>query len=157
MNQDIRLSKALGAFSLCLGALEVFGARRLTRMLGLPVPPAVIQAFGLREMASGFTVLAHPDDARPVVLRIAGDAMDLAVLGGALMAPGNLRRPATLLATAAVLGVTLLDLGAAGALRRRSTRALSTARRTRVRPSAPTGATAWTPAAPETPQTERPL
>ena len=132
-NQDIRLSKVLGAFSLCLGAVELFAPRSITRMFGLAVPSAVIRAFGLREMASGFTVLAHPDDARPLGLRVAGDAMDLAVLGGALMAPGNQRRPATLLATAAVLCVTMLDLAATGALHRSSARALATARRTRVK------------------------
>ena len=137
MNEDVQLSKALGAVSLLLGAAEVFAAPQIARMFGLPVPPAVIRAFGLREMASGFTVLAHPDDARPVGLRIAGDAMDLAVLGGALLAPGNRRRPATLFALAAVVGITLLDFGAAAALTRRSTKALATARRTRVRPPAP--------------------
>ena len=133
MNNDIKLSKALGGFSLCLGALEILAAPQIIRRLGLPVPAWVIQAFGVREVASGFTVLANPDKAPPLGLRFAGDALDLAVLGGALFARGNRQRPATLFATAAVAAVTLADLGAGIALRRSNARALETARRTRVK------------------------
>ena len=132
LNADIQLSKFLGGFSLCLGALELFYGGKIKRALGLPVPAAVIQAFGAREMMAGFTVLAHPDTVAPIALRIGGDAMDLAVLGAALM-PGNRRREAAMLATIAVVGVTLMDFAAAAALRQRDSRGLATARRTRVK------------------------
>ena len=137
MNPDIQLAKFLGGFSLCLGALELFYGRKIKKALGLPVPSALIRAAGAREMLSGFIVLAHPDNVSPIALRIAGDAMDLAILGAALL-PTNRKRQAATLATAAVIGVTLLDFAAAAALRQRDSQSLATARRTRVKQIATT-------------------
>ena len=82
-------------------------------------------------MLAGFTVLAHPDTVSPIALRIGGDAMDLAVLAAALT-PANRNRNTAWIATLAVAGITLLDLATAAGLRRRATKALQTARRTRV-------------------------
>ena len=136
MNTDLQLAKLLGAVSLCLGTAQLFAGRAIRDRLGLPVPAAVVNVTGLREIVSGFTVLAHPDEAGPVGVRVAGDALDLAVLGGALLAGNRRTRPAALLATAAVLGITALDVAATAALRRRQSRILATARRTRVRSDA---------------------
>ena len=132
VNADIQLAKFLGGFSLCLGAAELVWGRQITGALGLPVPNGVVQAFGAREVMAGFTVLAHPDAVTPIAGRIGGDAMNVAVLGAALMG-NNRHRPRALLALAAVLGVMLLDFAAAAALRQRGSRALATARRTRVK------------------------
>jgi hypothetical protein len=76
--------------------------------------------------------MAHPDKAGPIGTRIAGDALDLAILGTALL-PVNRNRNLAALATIAVLGVTILDMAAATALAQRESRALATARRTRVK------------------------
>ena len=132
MNNDLKLSKLLGSVSLCLGAAEIVAGGRIARALRLGVPGWVVRLFGVREVASGFAVLAHPDEAAPVGLRLAGDALDLAVLGRALL-PGTRTTRAAQVAAAAVLGVTALDLAAGVSLRRRRMRVLETARRTRIR------------------------
>ena len=129
---EIQLSKSLGLFSLALGAAELLYGRTIKRSLGLPMPTSFVRAFGAREMLSGFVALAHPDNAGPMGLRIAGDAVDLAVLGTALL-PSNSRRHAAAFATIAVIGVTVLDFAAAAALAKRESGAIRTARRIRVK------------------------
>ena len=130
---DIQLSKMLGLTSIFIGASELFAARQLRNGLGLPVPINFVRWFlGPREIINGFVALAHPDNAGPIGLRVAGDALDLAILGNALL-PRNRMRNMAALATIAVVGVTILDMAAATALARRETRAVATARRTRVK------------------------
>ena len=130
---EIQFSKLLGLTSLVIGGVEVFAARRLTRALGLPVPEGFVRFFlGPREIVNGFVALAHPDDTGPIATRVAGDALDLALLANALIRRNGNRQWAVL-ATAAVIGVTALDVAASAALARRNTKALATARRTRVK------------------------
>jgi len=108
----------------------VFG-RSMNRTLGLGQSPALVRAFGAREVATGVAVLMYPDMAAPIWLRVAGDALDLAVLARALSTRSR-RREATVLSMFAVLGVTALDVMTAASLSQRHSRALATARRTRV-------------------------
>ncbi len=130
---DIEFSKLLGLTSVLIGAVEVFAARRLRDGLGLPVPVGFVRWFlGPREIINGFVAMTHPDNAGPIGTRVAGDALDLAILGNALL-PGNRKRHAAALATIAVVGITVLDMAAATALARREGRAMVTARRTRVK------------------------
>ncbi len=128
---DIQTAKLLGWFSVGLGAAELILGRSMNRTLGLGQSPALVRAFGAREVAVGAMVLMYPDAAAPVWLRVAGDALDLAVLARALTTR-NRRREAALLTTLAVVGVTALDVITAASLSQRHTRALATARRTRV-------------------------
>ncbi len=127
---DVQLSKLLGLFSLGLGALELLASRRIAAGLGVG-SPALIKAFGAREIAAGLMVLNKPDTAMPVWGRVAGDAMDAAVLVTGL-GSGNRQRGGALAALAFVLAATALDVAVAGALSRRDDTALQTARRTRV-------------------------
>ena len=129
---DIQVAKALGWFSLALGVTEVVAGGTLARVLGLGRRRAgLLRAFGAREVAAGAMILANPNSSAGVWSRVAGDALDLAVLGTALL-PGNPRRGAALVATLAVAGVTVADILCAQALTHRESRALATARRTRV-------------------------
>jgi hypothetical protein len=128
---DVQTAKVLGWFSVGLGAAQLIFGRSMNRTLGLRQSPALVRALGAREVAAGAMVLMYPDMAAPVWLRVAGDALDLAVLARAL-ATGGRRREATLLATLAVLGVTAVDVVTAASLSQRHNRALATARRTRV-------------------------
>ncbi len=132
---DIQLAKLLGLLSLGVGALELAAGRRLAAKLGLR-SPEMVHAFGAREVATGMAVLMHPDAPVPVWGRVAGDAIDLAVLAAAL-GSRNRRRHNVAWATILVLGVTALDIGCAVALTRRAQRAHSTARRTRVQRKLP--------------------
>lgn len=128
---DIQLSKILGYFSLGLGALELLASRRIAAVLGV-ASPVLVQAFGAREVAAGLMVLNKPDAAMPVWGRVAGDAMDAAVLATGL-GYGNRQRGAAAGALLFVLGAAALDIAVATALTRREQGALRTARRTRVK------------------------
>lgn len=127
---DIQLSKSLGLFSLGLGALELLASRRIAAALGVG-SPGLVKAFGAREIAAGLMVLNKPDMAMPVWGRVAGDAMDAAVLATGL-GPGNRQRGGAVAALAFVLAAAALDVAVAASLARRDQTALQTARRTRV-------------------------
>ncbi len=127
---DIQLAKLLGMVSLGRGAFEMAAGRELAQTLGLR-DPELVQAFGAREVANGLIVLTHPDSALPMWGRVAGDALDLAVLASAL-GSRNRQRHNVAWAMIMAVGVTVLDVACAVALTRRAQRAHSTARRTRV-------------------------
>lgn len=110
-----RMAGGLGWFSLGLGLLEVAAAPQLARGLGLRGQENLLRACGLREIATGLGLLVATDR-RPWILgRLAGDAMDVALL--AANARRN-RHPFGLsFAIASVLTVTVFDLLCAEALR----------------------------------------
>jgi uncharacterized membrane protein len=101
-------ARGLGWFSIALGLSEVIAPGGLARVTGMPDRPALTRVFGLREILSGVGILS--DRRRDLWLwaRVAGDAMDLALLGSALASPRGQRNRIGV-ATAAVLGVTILD------------------------------------------------
>ena len=129
---DIQTAKFLGYFSIGLGLVELVAARRLTAILGLPLPSAVIRGFGAREVAAGIGVLTYPDNPAPMWTRVGGDVLDIAVLASGL-GRDNRNRGVAIGATLAVLAITALDVACATALQQREGRALKTAQRTRVR------------------------
>jgi len=108
----MRAARALGWFSIGLGLAEVAAPRRLARLIGVEDDDTrrnILLAYGLREIASGVTILAADRPSRGVWARVGGDVLDLAFLGQALSSDRWSRgRVAT--AAAAVLGVTALDV-----------------------------------------------
>jgi hypothetical protein len=110
-----RLAGGLGWFSIGLGVLELAAAGPLARGLGMRGQENLIRAYGLREIATGVGLLTSTDRRPWIMGRIAGDALDVATL----LANGRRNRhPVGLaLGLAAVLGVTVLDLVCAEALR----------------------------------------
>jgi hypothetical protein len=114
------MAKRLGWFSLALGAGELFAASRLTRALGMQGHEALIRGFGLREIGSGMATLGTQGRVG-VWSRVAGDALDLAVLASA-MRQANRKRGNVAIALAAVAGVTLLDIATGVALDKRHRR-----------------------------------
>ena len=109
------LARFLGWFSLVLGAVEIAIPKTLIGMLGVRGGPALMRGFGAREMAAGVIVLANPGSPIGPATRLAGDALDIAVLGAAL-SPRNPRRVAAGVALALVVGITILDAACAKAL-----------------------------------------
>ena len=103
------LITALGWLSIGLGLAQLVAPRGLARASGLRGVSSVwIRAIGLREMACGVALLRG--ESRPAWRwsRIAGDAMDLSLLGVAMTSRRNART--RLAATAAVVaGVTAID------------------------------------------------
>src|SRR5690348_10037685 len=74
---DDGLSTGLALFSLCLGTVELLAPRWLARVIGVDVSPGTMRTFGLREIASGITMLAQPESPKGARSRLAGDVMDL--------------------------------------------------------------------------------
>jgi hypothetical protein len=111
------LARGLGWFSIALGVAEVLAPRQLARALGMRGHEGLIQAYGLREIATGVGILASRDPAPWIWGRVGGDALDVATLAGAL-GPDNPKRENVGIAMGAVAGVTALDLYCAQALSR---------------------------------------
>jgi uncharacterized membrane protein len=115
----VGLAQALGWFSLGLGLAELAVPGRLSRLIGVRKGTTLLlQALGAREIASGVGILTGRRTPRWVWSRVAGDLVDLALLGAAL---GDRRstRSRVAAATAAVAGVTALDVVTAKRLARR--------------------------------------
>jgi hypothetical protein len=104
-----KLARALGWFSLGLGLTEAVFPKALGRAIGMRRHPRLLRLYGLREITAGIGVLASGRPGPWMWARVAGDALDLTALGSGL-GPSNARRERTALATAAVAGVTALDI-----------------------------------------------
>jgi len=107
----------LGWFSLGLGLTQILAPQRLNRFIGAPENRnrALMRTLGLRELATGVAILTRQDPSPWIKARVGGDLMDLALLGAAMRAEGA-ERGRLLGATAAVLGVTALDLACSARL-----------------------------------------
>jgi uncharacterized membrane protein len=113
------LAKALGWFSIGLGLTELAMPRQLGRAIGVGEQPTLLPLLGLREIASGIGILTRSDPTNGVRARVAGDLLDLALLGSAFASTRSREdRVAAATATAAVLGVTALDVYCASSLPR---------------------------------------
>src|SRR5947208_1134505 len=108
LNPD-QIAKFLGWFSIGLGLAEVAAPRMLCRLIGVKAKPSLLRFYGLREIASGIGILSQDGNANWLKARVAGDALDLASLGGAMMSDGASREKVAF-ATAAVVGVTAVDV-----------------------------------------------
>lgn len=104
-----QLAKALGWFSIGLGLAQLIAPRGVSRTIGVQDSPKLMRSLGAREIASGVGVLSQRRPAHWLWTRVAGDAMDLALLGAAARSPRSLRSRIGW-ATAAVAGVAVLDL-----------------------------------------------
>lgn len=106
------LSNALGWFSIGLGLAQVTAPRGVARFIGVDDSDRncnLMRAVGARELASGVGLLSQPRQPGWAWTRVAGDVMDLALLSSALTSDDN-QRGRTSGATAAVLGVAVLDV-----------------------------------------------
>ncbi|HEX2114995.1 MAG TPA: SRPBCC family protein [Alphaproteobacteria bacterium] len=106
------LAKALGWFSIGLGLAQITAPRGVANMIGLSDDRGFMRYLGAREMAAGIGILTQQYQSGWLWGRVAGDLMDLALLASAFRAD-DARRDRLAGATAAVLGVTLLDIMAA--------------------------------------------
>jgi uncharacterized membrane protein len=110
------LADFLGFFSIGLGLAEVLAPNAISRLIGIKHPDEenrrTMQLMGLREISHGVAILTSQQPAKAVWSRVAGDTLDLALLGRTLANPEN-DRGRTLFATANVLAVTALDVMAA--------------------------------------------
>jgi uncharacterized membrane protein len=118
-----RLANALGWFSIGLGLAELAAPRALAQLIGVKDEDKtrnVLRGYGMREIAAGIGILSRPQPAGWLWGRVAGDLLDLSSLGSALGSSRS-NRVRVGAATAAVIGVTALDLRCALQLQRGST------------------------------------
>ncbi|MGI9041862.1 MAG: SRPBCC family protein [Gemmatimonadales bacterium] len=111
-NDGEGLARALGWFSIGLGLTQILAPRGVARLIGVRADDdtrKTMIGLGLRELTSGLGILTRPQPAGWVWSRVGGDAMDLALLGSA-MKSGHSNKSRVTAATAAVVGVTILDV-----------------------------------------------
>jgi uncharacterized membrane protein len=116
-----RRAKWLGLLSLALGVGELAATTELARLIGLPDTighRTVLRALGAREVLSAVGLFTKPAAAGPVWTRVAGDVMDLALLGAATT-DGRTNRGRLAGAAGAVLGIAVLDVFSAARLSRK--------------------------------------
>jgi hypothetical protein len=106
-----KLSHQLAYFSIALGALELFAAPKLTRLLGMRGKEDLVRAYGVREIVKGVGILSSSNPTPWLWGRVAGDALDLATLAAAY--PNNRKRTNVAIAIANVATVAMLDVMAA--------------------------------------------
>jgi len=106
------LAQFLGWFSLALGTAQVSAPRAMCKIIGAQgkgSSPLLMRAMGVREITQGLGILVRPRPTGWLWSRVAGDALDLALLG--LTAAKNPeRRGRTAFAIANVVGVTAPDV-----------------------------------------------
>jgi uncharacterized membrane protein len=105
------LATFLGLFSVGLGIAQLTAPDVMTKLVGgRPGPRSrrTMRGLGMRELTNGMAILQQPRSPAWLWSRVAGDTMDLALLGR-IYADGEHGRNRTMAATAAVLGVTALD------------------------------------------------
>jgi hypothetical protein len=107
-------ARALGWFSIGLGLAEVVMPRAMARALGLQDGVGVVRSYGLREILTGIGILTAKDPTPWVWGRVAGDALDLASLGGVL--PKSEQKLCVAGAIGAVTGIALADVATAKVL-----------------------------------------
>jgi uncharacterized membrane protein len=116
------MSRALGVLGLGLGAAQAAQPEALGRWAGVGDSPAArdaVRLAGVRQLLTCVPLLSSDDPAPWVWARVAGDLLDLALLGRAARNRGGDGGARTVLAAAAVAGVAAVDLyTAAGAFRR---------------------------------------
>jgi hypothetical protein len=111
------LVKGLGWFSIGLGVAELLAPRATAQAAGVRHGKNLLQAYGVREIATGIGLLTSKDPQPWLWARVGGDALDLATLATDL-GSGNTRRRSAAVSMLAVMGVTVLDAWAAETARR---------------------------------------
>lgn len=108
------LGQFLAVFSIGLGLAEVTASEQVAALAGvrdMNTNRNWFKAVGLRELAVGALLLLKSRSATLVWSRVAGDAMDLSLLGAALVsAKAEANKDKTIRALATVAAITLLDI-----------------------------------------------
>lgn len=105
-----RFATAVGWFSIGLGLAEVLAPKRFAKLIGVRNDHTLLfRMLGLREIAGGIGVLTQPKSAGRHWSRVAGDAIDISLLGVTLLSDDS-NRARVAAATAVVAGVTALDV-----------------------------------------------
>ena len=106
---DARIPKFLGWFSVGIGMAEILFPETLARLSGFPARPKLTRLMGMREIAVGIGILTARNPGPWIQARVAGDAIDLALLGAAFGSresnPGRLTSTVAMAAAATAADV----------------------------------------------------
>lgn len=103
------LALGLGWFSIGLGLAQLLAPRKVSAACGMKKNNTLMRALGVREITSGVGILSQKKTSKWMWSRVAGDAMDLAILGSALSSK-RANKGRAIVATAAVAGIAALDV-----------------------------------------------
>lgn len=112
MLDDKQLTKALGWASIGLGLPQLIAPRTFTHLIGVGDNAnsyGMTLLTGTREVVCGINILTQEQPVGWLWGRVAGDAMDLAILGVALGSK-SARRERVIAAIAAVAGAMVMDI-----------------------------------------------
>lgn len=104
-----KLALGLGLFSIGVGLWEALAPRCVAKTTGMKRNDGLLRVCGARELAAGVGMLAQRDNPAWLKARVAGDAMDLVILGAAMASP-KAKKGRVLAAAVAVAGVAALDI-----------------------------------------------
>lgn len=110
-----KTARALGWFSIGLGAAELLMPHWVARLTGLRGSESLLRVYGVREIATGIGILTARDPKPWVWARVAGDTLDLATLG-ALAGEHNPHHVRNCVAMAAVTSLAGVDVACAQGL-----------------------------------------
>src|SRR4051794_27328838 len=82
------LANFLGLFSLGLGLAQVAAPGAMSKVVGVRDDDqhrTLMRLLGLREISHGLAILSNQQPRKAMWSRVAGDALDLALLGGAMV------------------------------------------------------------------------
>jgi uncharacterized membrane protein len=117
---ESRTAQALGWLSVGLGLTALLAPRALGTATGIGARTGMLRMIGLRELAAGAGLLTARD-ARPWLWsRVAGDTLDLLVLGAAAARPATGERTRSLVSLGIVASITAADVAASVRQSRRS-------------------------------------
>jgi uncharacterized membrane protein len=106
-----RRATALGWFSLGLGVAQLIAPQNVARLIGVRDSSRtriLLRAVGLREIACGIGLLSNPHAPAWAWARVAGDLVDVALLGSAMGASKS-AAGRTMAAAASVLAISAAD------------------------------------------------
>lgn len=106
--RNVRMARALGLTGIGLGLAEMAMPARLSEQLGLGNSRTLLRAMGAREILSGVGILGRRNPTPGLWARVAGDAIDLGLLGVAVARSTNRKKVAG--AIAMVLAISALDV-----------------------------------------------
>jgi uncharacterized membrane protein len=109
---DERIGDGLGWLSVALGLTALLAPRTVGRAIGMPGHAGLLRAVGARELVSAGGLLTQKTRAPWLWSRVAGDAMDLALIGSAALRPSNPGRGRAIGALAVVGAISALDVAA---------------------------------------------
>ena len=95
-------ARALGWIGIVLGTAQLLAPRRVARAAGVPHANVAMRSCGVREIATGVALLNSTRPTPWMWARVAGDALDAALLARSLRGGGNTAVKAALLGVGVV-------------------------------------------------------